>query len=131
MDERLRKIVNDLRHRGSNEAADWLTEHYPAGSANSGDALTIISHLSWKRPDQQRLADHYLSGIPFASARPYEVFASFMKVSPLIEIMRKYIPSDDRKQLFEYHAAPVLMRAAKTSADQEAVRGFLAELKAG
>jgi hypothetical protein len=58
------------------------------------------------------------------------VFASFMKVSRLIDIMRKYVPSDDRKQLFEYHAAPVLRRAAKTSEDQEAVRSFLAEVKA-
>ena len=129
MDERLRTVVSDLRNKGSSEAADWLTEHYPAGGANSGEAFTIISHLSWKKPDQQRLADHYLSSLPFASARPYEVFASFMKVPLLIEIMRKYLPLGDRRQLFEYHAAPVLTRAAKTPEDREAVDSFLAEMK--
>lgn len=130
MDERLKAVLSDLRNKGSSEAADWLIGHYPAGGANSGEAFTIISHLSWKRSDQQRLADHYLSGLPFASARPYEVFASFMKVPLLIEIMRKYLPTGDRRQLFEYHAAPVLTRAAKTPEDREAVDSFLADVKA-
>ncbi len=130
MDERLRMIVSDLRNRVSGEAADWLTEHYPVDSPNSGEAFTIISHLSWKSPDQQRLADYYLSGLPFASARPYKTFASFMRVTLLIETLRKYLPTDERKQLFEYHVAPVLKQAAKTPEDQEAVKSFLAEVKA-
>jgi hypothetical protein len=130
MDERLRATISDLRRRGSSGAADWLMEEYPVGNSNSGEALTIILHLSWKKPDQQRLADHFLSGLPFASARPYEAFASFMSVPSLIEVMRKYLPSCDRKQLFEYHVAPVLARAAKTPADREAVETFLAEVRA-
>jgi hypothetical protein len=77
-----------------------------------------------------RLAEHYVSRMPFASPRPYEVFASFMKVPRLIDVMRKYVPSDDRKQLFEYLAAPVLARAAKTPKDREAVQSFLAEVRA-
>ena len=130
MDERLRSIVSDLRERGSSEAAGWLMEHYPVGSANSGEALTIIAHLSWKKADQVRLAEHYLSSMPFAHAQPYEVFASFMSMSGLIGVMRKYIPSGERKQLFEYHAVRVLTRAAKTSKDREAVQKFLEEVKA-
>ena len=130
MDEHLRTILSELRSKGSSEAADWLSQHYPASSANSGEAFTIIPHLSWKKPDQKRLADHYLSGLPFASARPYEAFASFMRVPLLIEIMRKYLPASDRKQLFEYHVAPVLTRAAKTPEDREAVESFIAEVKA-
>lgn len=79
MDERLRSVVSDLREKGSGEAANWLMEHYPVGGANSGEAFTIIPHLSWKRADQVRLAEYYLSGMPFAHAQPYEVFASFMQ----------------------------------------------------
>lgn len=130
MDQRLRSIVSDLREKGSNEAASWLMEHYPTGNGGAGEALTIIAHLSWKKADQVRLAEYYLSGMPFASARPYEVFASFMNVPSLIEIMRKYVPSGDRKQLFEYHAGPVLTRAAKTPVDRDAVQNFLEEVKA-
>lgn len=131
MDQRLRALVSDLRKLSSSEAADWIMEKYPSGGMNSGEAMTIISHLSWKKPDQFRLAEHYISALPFANARPYEVFASFMQVPRLIDILKKRIPSDDRgKQLLEYHAAPVLTRAAKTPEDHEAVRGFLAELKA-
>jgi len=130
MDERLRSIVRDLRKKDSSEAANWLMEHYPAGGPNSGEALKIISHLSWKKADQVRLAEKYLSGVPFADARAYEVFASLMKLPRLIEIMRKYIPRGDRRQLFEYHVAPVLRRAAKTPEDEKAVQSFLAEVRA-
>ncbi len=130
MDERLRSIVGDLRKMGSGEAAGWLMEHYPIASPNWGEAITIIPHLSWKKADQARLADYYLSGMPFASARVYEAFASFMQLPRLIDIMRKHLPTDDRKQLLEYHAAPVLTRAAITPEDKDAVRSFLLEVAA-
>ena len=132
MDERLRSVVNDLRKKSYSEAAGWLIQQYPAGSPRSGEAIVILAHLSWKRAEQVRLAEHYLSDLPFAHARPYETFASFMKVRYLVDILRKHIPSDrQRKQLLEYHAAPVLNRAAKTTEDREAVRRFLEELKIG
>jgi hypothetical protein len=130
MDERLRSIVGDLRRKDSGDAANWLMEHYPVTTDHWGEAIMIIPHLSWKRGDQTRLAEYYLSRLPFASGRVYEAFASFMKVSRLIDVMRKYLPTDDRKQLLEYHAAPVLTRAAKTAEDHEAVQSFLTELKA-
>ncbi|WP_338697437.1 hypothetical protein V5279_11710 [Bradyrhizobium sp. 26S5] len=129
MDERVRSIVTDLRSKSSSEAADWLMKHYPVGSTGAGEAITIVQHLSWKKSDQTRLAEYYLSGIPFASARPYEVFASFMQTRRLVDIMRKHIPNNDRKQLLEYHAGPVLTRAAKTPEDHEAVQSFLAEVR--
>jgi hypothetical protein len=127
MNERQRQILSDLRKKGSTEVADWLMQQYPAGS---GEAMIILAHLSLKRMDQVRLAEHYLSRLPFADARPYKTFASFMQVRRLVEIMRKHIPTDNRdKQLLEYYAAPVLNRAAKTAEDREAVQRFLAELK--
>ncbi len=131
MSRNIEPIVSDLRKLTSRDAAEWLMERYPVGSADWGDAITIIAHLSWKKADQARLADYYLSRLPFASAKPYEVFASFMKVSRLVDILRKNAPSDTSdKGLLEYYAGPVLERAAKTPVDREKVEGFRSELKA-
>ncbi|MGN6580430.1 MAG: hypothetical protein ACTHJ1_10675 [Bordetella sp.] len=129
MNKTIEPIVDDLRKMTSNEAAEWLIERYPIGSAKWGDAIVIMAHLSWKKADQIRLADHYLSRLPFASAKPYEVFASFMKVSRLVDILRKNAPvgTADRS-LLEYHAGPVLMRAAQTPEDREMVENFRLEL---
>jgi hypothetical protein len=122
-------IVNDLRKMASSEAAEWLIEQYPVGSANWGDAIGIMAHLSWKKADQARLADHYLSRLPFASAKPYEVFASFMNISRLVDILRKNAPSGvSDRNLLEYHAGPVLVRAAHTPEDRELVERFRLEL---
>jgi hypothetical protein len=88
-------------------------ERYPLGSPNSGEPITILSHLSWKKADQVRLAEYYLSNMPFANAWAYKAFARVMSVHHLVEIMKKHIPSDDRKQLLEYHVATVLASAAR------------------
>ena len=131
MNERQRQILSDLRKKGSSEVADWLMQQYPAGSMDSGEAMIILAHLSLKRADQVRLAEHYFSRLPFAHARGYETFASFMQVRRLVEIMRKHIPADNgRKQLLAYYAAPVLNRAARTAEDHEAVQRFLAVVSA-
>ncbi|MCA3081003.1 MAG: hypothetical protein ING71_19725 [Rhodocyclaceae bacterium] len=129
MDQRIRSLVQDLRKLGSNKAATWLIKEYPADGGRSGDAILMIGHLSWKKSDQIRLAEHYLQGLPFATARPYEVFASFMEISRLIEIMRQYILKSDRKDLFLYHVGPVLTEAAKSTRNQDIVQNFLEELK--
>src|SRR5262249_8804271 len=131
MDEKLRSLVSDLRNMGSGTAADWLIDRYPAGSTDWGAALSILPHLSWERADQVRLATHYLARLPLASAKPYEVFASFMQLPKLIDILREKAPKDAQDRgLFEYHAGPVLMQAAKTPRDREVAQAFLSELRA-
>jgi hypothetical protein len=131
MDQKLTAIVSDLRKMSSEAAADWLMDRYPLGSSDWGEAITILPHLSWKKPDQLRLAHHYLSRLPFASAKPYEAFASFMKVSRLVSILRENAPtSAPDKELLEYHAGPALARAAKTPEDHDLVENFRSELKA-
>lgn len=131
MDQRLRSAVNDLRKMGSSEAADWLMAHYPVDSGSAGEALIMASHLSWKKADQLRLADHYLSKLPFASARPYEVFASMLPVHRLVAILKDRIPSEEAdRDLLWYYAGPVLTRAAKTAQDHEAVQALMSEVNA-
>ena len=126
MDEKQRAICAHLRTLSSAEAADWLFEHYPTSSANWGVALQAIPHRSWERCDQIRLAQYYLAGVPFASARGYEVFASFMSVPNLLAVLREYIPTRrEDKQLLGYHLAPVLRRIAKSERDRAAAGSFL------
>jgi hypothetical protein len=125
-------MAGDLRKMSSGEAADWLMTHYPADSENVGEALNIAFHLSWKKADQLRLAEHYLTRLPFASARPYEVFASILPVHRLVAVLKERMPADEaRRDLLRYLAGPVLTRAVKTARDQEAVQAFMSEVKAG
>jgi hypothetical protein len=113
----------------SGEAADWIIERYPLDSLNSGEAMTVISHLSWKKPDQVRLAEYYLSALPFANSKPYEVFASLVPLYKLVDILAKYVPSDDwGKKLLGYHAKSILEGAVKTPKDRDALQSFIALL---
>ena len=129
MDQHLRSAVNDLRNMSSSDAADWLMVHHPVDSKSAGEALIIASHLSWKKADQLRLADYYLSKLPFASARPYEVFASMLPIHKLIAILRDKMPNEEAdRDLLWYHAGPVLTRAAKTTQDHEAVQTLMSEV---
>lgn len=116
----------------SGEAADWLMAHYPADSEKIGEALNIVSHLSWKKADQRRLAEHYLSRLPFASSRPYQALASIMPVHRLVAVLKERIPDDESdRDLLRYLVGPVLTRAVKTAQDEEAVQAFMSEVTAG
>ena len=65
--QEFKKMVLKLGEMSSKHAADWLVLTYPVGSAGYGSAIALITHRSWKRSDQIRLAKHYLSKLPFAS----------------------------------------------------------------
>ncbi len=69
MDEEHRALLDTLRRLPSTQAADWLLANHPVGSGRRGEAILRIVHLSWARPDQIRLARHYLRALPFANAR--------------------------------------------------------------
>lgn len=128
MDNRLKTIAAELGQMTSAQAADWLISTYPVDQPEYGDAVTLIPHRSWKRSDQLRLARHYLQKIPFASARPYEVFASFMSFELFVGAIREQLPSSRADiDLLLYHLSPVLKKAAKTEADYELLRSFIAE----
>ncbi|WP_313460687.1 hypothetical protein [Stenotrophomonas sp.] len=85
---------------------------------------------SWKRADQKRLADHYLARLPFASAKPYKVFLSFMAVPVFLSVLEKHLPRDKSGlDLLRYHLEPMLVLAAVTDKDSRVVQDFLARLK--
>lgn len=129
MDEKQRKLCARLRELQSSEAASWLMTCYPINSDHWGEALLVIHHRSWKKQDQVRLAKYYLSKIPFASARGYEAFASFMSVANLVTVIQDYIPSSSEdKRLLEYYLAPILRRKAQSEKDLAVVSNFLEAL---
>lgn len=126
MDEKQRAICAHLRELQSSEAAGWLMERYPTSSCNWGEALLFMPHRSWKKADQIRLANYYLSKLPFASAHGYEAFASFMSVANFIAVIQDRIPEDaEDKKLLKYFLAPVLRRKAKSAKDVDDINSFL------
>ncbi|MEO9382920.1 hypothetical protein [Chromobacterium phragmitis] len=117
-----------IRKMSSADAADWVLEKYGLNKLNYYEAFELIKKKSWKRVDQIRLARFYLAKMPFASALPYEVFASFMALEPFLMIIRECKPlrSEDIN-LMLYHLIPVLRKMVKTQNDSEMVAKFLAD----
>ncbi|WP_223875552.1 hypothetical protein [Xanthomonas sontii] len=129
MNEKQRILCMQLAKMDSEQAADWLMEKYPIGSMDYGEALLLIPHRSWKRPDQKRLARYYFRKLPFASARGYEAFASFMSTGHLLDCVKERLPmSDSNTDLLLYHMIPVLNRFAKNDSDRKIIAEFIDEL---
>ena len=130
MDTRFRMLCLKLRNMTSPQAADWLIDTYPISDSGYGEAIHLIPHRSWKRTDQIRLARYYFQKIPFANAKGYEVFASFMSFKIFVGIIRENYPSEEsRKELLLYYLIPVLESAAKTDSDRELIKLLIIELK--
>ena len=129
MDARLNRVIKELRGMESSGAADSLMNRYPPGSERYGDVFELMRHISWKRPDQVRLARYYLARRPFADSKPYEVFASFMALPRYLNILREVALHNDRdKELFLYHINPILRQLARSDRDRELIGGFLSEI---
>lgn len=126
----MERVAAELRLLSSSAAAGWLLAQYPSGSADYGTAFDLMAARSWQRAEQRRLADHYLARLPFASAKPYKVFLSFMAVPVFLSVLEKHLPRDKSGlELLRYHVEPMLVRAAVTDKDRILVRDFLPRLK--
>ncbi|UOP13243.1 hypothetical protein [Pseudomonas palleroniana] len=126
MDSRLMSLRKQLAKMTSDQAAAWILSRYPLSSDNWGEALLLLPHRSWKRPEQKRLADYYFKKIPFSRARGYEVFASIMSIKLMVSCINDALPKDpSRIELLFYHLIPVLKRFAKNDADRKIIEVFL------
>ncbi len=126
MDEKQKKLRAQLASLDSAQAAERLIDMYPLESVDFSEGLLLISHLSWKKSDQKKLARHFFKKLPFASARGYEAFASFMSVNNMLECVRERFPmSSSDMNLLLYHLIPVLSLAAKNDQDRQLVLAFL------
>lgn len=129
MDERLRALCRELARMSSAQAANWLMSEYPLSTANWGEALLLMPHRSWKRSEQKILARYYFKKIPFAQAKGYETFASFMSIPLLLECLMCHLPmAPEKNGLFIYHVAPVLKEAARNEVDHRMVIEFLDQI---
>lgn len=123
------KMVTELRKISSDQAADWVLLNYPLTNPDYWIGLELISHLSWKRSDQVRLAQHYLKRLPFASAKPYEIFASFMSLGIFLRTIHENLPEAKHdKELLLYHLSPILHKVGKSNADHAIIQKFIADL---
>jgi hypothetical protein len=131
MDQRLRKLCEQLRAMSSDEAAAWLMQTYKIDEPSWGEAIQLLPHRSWKRTDQLALASYYLQRMPYASERPYEAFISFMSIHNFLRALREHLPnaSSDRLSLLHYHLSPLLERHAKSESDVAECNKFLADIK--
>ncbi len=129
MEPKIMMISQELRKMESSQGAEWLIANYPIENPTYWEVFQLIPHVSWKRADQIRLAKYYLKILPFASAKPYEVFASFMSFSLFAKVIRELFPVDSSdRELLLYHLGPVLESAAKTELDKELLHSLINEL---
>jgi hypothetical protein len=129
MNNQLVQVGRELKSMESGAAAAYLIDNFPVSSPNYWFVFDLLKSRSWKRSDQVRLARYYLQKAPFADARPYEVFASFMSVELFMEVVRAVMPRGKSDiDLFVYHLKPVLLRMAKTGKDVGKVEALLIEL---
>ncbi|RFA30964.1 hypothetical protein CAI21_03020 [Alkalilimnicola ehrlichii] len=123
-----RQQCEQLRALPSTEAAAWLMDKYGVGQTNWGEAFILLPHRSWSREDQIRLARYYFQKMPFAQSRPYEVFASFMSLPLLVQVLGECMPRAKADiELVRYYLAPVLKKKARSAAEVQLVEIFLSE----
>jgi hypothetical protein len=128
MDQHLKSRLAELRNMPSEDAADWLITNCPVDS-ETGEAFLLIPRLSWKKRDQRKLAEHYLRKIPYASQRPYEVFASIMQIPGFVDVVEKFLPTREAdKKLLRYHLSPVLRKSVRSDADRAAVDALMKKI---
>lgn len=79
-------------------------------------AFNLLTRRSWKHRDQIRLPEHYLARLPFAAAKPYGVFLSFMAADVFVAQLRKFLASDESKaELLRCHSEVVMRDGSRLS----------------
>lgn len=126
MNNEMEALRRELDEFSSGQAVDWLMSQFPVDGADCGVAVALLPHRSWRRVDQIRLARHCLRGMPFSTHKVYEVFASFMSVGLLVDLVDELIPSEGSDvNLVLYYLIPVLDGCVKSDADRERVKSFV------
>lgn len=93
----------------SADAALLLMNTFPIGNANYSEAFNIMVSRSWKSTQKVALAQYYLQKMPFATAKPYEMLASFIDTNVLLSIIKSQLPSNAAdRQLIAYHLQSIV-----------------------
>lgn len=126
------KINEYVRALDSGEAADWVMDNYPVGSDLSGKGILIICCRTWKKKDQSRLANYYMSNKPYAHSRFYESFLKVMSIRNFINILEKKLPLNDKDlRMLAYCVIPVLKKYCRKGGESEKklVESFIEKIK--
>jgi len=121
MNEIMRAYVAELREMPSEKAADWLLQRYPRG----GEAIILLEHISLRKSDYRRLAEHYLAGPPHAHDRAYRLFGHRLGLTRLVRVLAEAQGRDSRDaDLLAYHLRPML-RDAKDAEELREATAFI------
>ena len=95
-----------------------------------GNVITLIEHLSWKVPDQVRLAEYYLSRLPHASDRGYSVFLNMMQLERVLAVIERHWPQNTADvDLLLYYLRPVLKKASTNDRQATLVAEWLQKIE--
>ena len=86
MDEKNRKEASYIRSLSSEDAATFLIEQY-----GNGWPVTM-THRSWRKADQIRLARVFIQGRVHATGRGYKDFLSFMSIDAFLKVVEEGLP---------------------------------------
>jgi len=129
MNDDEKKQSSHLRSLSSEDAASWLISEFSLEKENYGKAIKLITHRSWKKSDQLKLANYYFGKIPFANGRAYEPFFLSMSLSVLISAIRNNLPSaKEDLDLLNYHLSSLLKKYVKNEKDKKIAEKLLKEL---
>ena len=123
------ELINKLRRISKEEAAEFLTREFPAGSQLSGTALVAIRRISWPKAQQMLLAEHYLSNLPHSTSVWYDAFLTFMSVSNFLRAIRKIEINIDDLSLLEYYLRGSFSRLSVSDNEKEKIEQYFLSLK--
>ena len=124
MNENDQKELEYIRSLSSTDAATFIIERYD-------DAWPVlISHRSWEKADQLRLAQKFIQGRVHATDRGYKDFLSFMSIEAFIKTVEDGLQdiAPERLDLLSYYLMPSLRSVAKTQRQIARVETFAKRL---
>ncbi len=128
MDREMHDLAAELRQMPPSEGAEWLVKHFPLESEQWGKALILLDRARFPKKEAQQLARYYLARAPYASDRPYRVFAKLLGVEGLLKVLGDILPQlRPRADLLLYHLKPLLAGSAN-EADRLAATDFVTSL---
>ncbi|MEM6971909.1 MAG: hypothetical protein AAF577_03810 [Pseudomonadota bacterium] len=107
----LQQFLKDARRLSSEQRANKLIELFPDGSRGDHypfNPIHAIRSLSFKRRDQVRICQHFITFLPHATDVVYRTFLRQMSPKVFFRVVSQ-IPYDSSDYgLLEYYMAPII-----------------------
>lgn len=126
--ENINSICIQLRNMAPGEAVDWVIENFPSDDPSYGTVFDIIPKISWRKGDQERLANYYLRGMPFANGRAYAALSKVMSIERFLKIADGFMPKNSEDvDLALYYLIPVLAEVIRSESDRTLFNKFVSK----